>query len=912
VFQSTIADRQLSIERPVMSFMRNLMSGLRALFRKKQVEQEMDEELRGYLDAAVNEKVRFGMSPEQALRAARVEMGSVEAVKEEIRSAGWEATVETLWQDIRYGMRMLRKNPSLTAVAVITLALGIGLNTAIFSMVNALLFRPLPVRHPEQIYTLSAEEKRGGLSNTFSYQDLQEIKNQTDAVFSDVAGVQIFSITGLSVSGKSERMWTNFVTGDFFKMLGIRPALGRFIRPSEGRIASADPVLVLGYSFWKGRLGADPNIVGKKASVNGRPVTVVGVAPEGFRPLSSLFDAHGYMPIGMAVIDSQTQSDFLSDRQDKRLVLIARVKPGVSEQEVRSTVDVVAKRLAAEYPKADDWKTLNAFPLPPTGPTSRPDRSLTVASALFLTLASVVLILACVNVANILLVRASVRRGEIAIRAALGARRSRLIWQLLAESFLLALLGCMGGIVVGLVGNRVLSSLPLHMDAPIVLDFHFDWRVFVYALVAALLAGVIAGIAPAWRATEGDLNELLHGSGRNATASGHRFRKGLVVAQVAGSLMLLIVAGLFVQSLLNVQRSDLGFDPRHILNITIDPHLAGYSQTRAYEFVESLLERVRSLPGVQSASLAATVPMGTNSMGDSIEVEGLGASPGQGASSAGYNVVSPGYFGTMGISLLRGRDMGETDKQNSTRVAIINHAMAERFWPGKDPVGKQFKLKGDLNHPLEVVGVVKNSRTEDFSSPQGPYFYMALGQKRMLPVTLQMRTAGDPESMARGIIGLIRSLEPAMPLADVQTMTDALDTPNGLLLFRLGAGLASSIGILGLILATIGVYGVVSYVATERRHEIGVRLALGALPGEILTMVLRQGTVIVAFGTVVGILLAFGLARLVGHFLVGVSPADPATYAGVTLMLALVAVAACYLPARRATKVDPMVALRYE
>lgn len=818
--------------------------------------------------------------------------------------------LEAFWQDLRFAARMLRKNPGFTAVAVITLALGIGLNTAIFSMVNALLFRPLPVRHPEQIYTLSASGKGGG--NTFSYQDLEDIRTQTTSLFSDMAGVQMLSTTGLSIAGKSERMWTDFVTGNFFEITGIRPALGRFILPSEGHAAGADPVLVLNYSFWKVHLGADPNVVGTRASVNGRPVTIVGVAPQGFRPVSTLIETQGYMPLGMAVVDNQTKSDFLNDRQDKRLVLIARLRPGVSKDKIQSVLEVVAKRLAAEYPKADDWRALTAFPLPPTGPTSEPPQGLGVVGALFLTLAAVVLILACVNVANILLARASVRRGEIATRAALGAKRSRLIRQLLTESLLLALLGCMGGLGVGLAGSRVLSSLPLHMDIPINLDFHFDWRVFAYALAAALLAGVIAGIAPAWQATAGDVNEVLHGSGRTTTAGGHSFRKGLVVTQVGGSLMLLIVAGLFVRSLLNVQRSDLGFDPQHVLNVALDPSLAGYNQTQGYQFVDDLLERVSVLPGIQSASVAATVPMGGNNMGGYIEVEGVLAPAGQQPSSTGYNVVSPGYFETMGIRLLHGRGISATDKQDSIHVAVINQAMAERFWPGKDPIGKQFRLDEDHDHPLEVVGVVRNSRTEDLSSPEGPFFYMAFAQKRVLPVTLQVRTIGNPKAMGPEVIGLIRSLAPALPVAGAQTMTDALNTPNGLWFFQLGAGLTAATGMLGLILAIIGVYGVVSYMVTQRIHEIGIRLALGALPGEILRLVLRQGMSIIAIGSVLGILMAFGVAHLLGHLLVGVSSADPVTYVTVPLMLVLVALAACYIPARRAAKVDPMVALRYE
>ena len=328
-------------------------------FRRRYWDKERARELETYLEIETDENIARGMSPEEARYAAHRKLGNTTLIREEIyrmNSLGW---LEILWQYLRFAVRTLRKNPGLTVVATLTLALGIGLNTAIFSMVNALLFRPLPVRHPEEIYTLSA----AGTGNAFSYQDFEDIRKQTSSLFSDMAGVEVLSTTGLNVSGKSERMWTEFVTGNFFEMLGIRPALGRFIFPSEGRVAGADPVLVLGYSFWKAHLGADPNIVGKKASVNGRPVTIVGVAPEGFRPLSSFFDEQGYMPLGMAVVDNQTKRDFLNDRQGKRLTLIARLKPGVTESNIRSVLEVVAKRLAAEYPKADHWKGLNAFPL---------------------------------------------------------------------------------------------------------------------------------------------------------------------------------------------------------------------------------------------------------------------------------------------------------------------------------------------------------------------------------------------------------------------------------------------------------------------------------------------------------------------------------------------------------------------
>lgn len=818
--------------------------------------------------------------------------------------------VAGITQDVRYGLRMLARNPGFTTVAALTLALGIGLNTAIFSMVNTLVFRPLPVSHPEQIYTFAAQGKSGG--NGFSYQDLADIRKQTPELFSGIAGLQILGATGLSIGGKNERIWTDFVTGNFFEITGVHPALGRFILPSEGQVAGADPVLVLTYPFWKEHLGADPAIVGKQASVNGRLVTIVGVAPEGFRPISTLINSDAYMPLGMAVVDNQTKSDFLSDRNDKNLILVGRIRAGVTQERIRSGLDVVAKRLAAGYPKADDWQALNAFPLPAIGPSDDPGSGLGVVGALFLILAAMVLMLACVNVANLLLARASVRRRETAIRAAWGAGRGRLIGQLLTESLLLSLLGGLGGVVVGLAGNRVLSSLPLHMDVPIILDFRFDWRVFMYAFGLALVAGVIAGIVPAWRATAGDLNEVLHGSGRTTTAGGHGFRKALVVAQVAGSLMLLIVAGLFVRSLFGVQRSDLGFDPAHVLNIPLDPGLAGYSETQSYEFLDKVLEQVRTLPGVQSASVAAAVPFGGHNLGANIVVEGQSTPSGQQTPSAGYNLVSPGYLKTLGIRLLNGRGIGETDRQNSTRVALINQIMAERFWPGKDPVGRRFSMEDDPAHPLEVVGVVRNSRTSDLMSPEGPFFYMPFAQKPALPVILQVRAYGEPESLVQEVSGRIRSLAPALPLSNAETMIDALDTPNGLWLFRLGAGLAAAMGILGLLLAVIGVYGVVSYMTEQRTQEIGIRLALGARRAEILRMIVRQGVLLVVPGTAIGVLAAFALARLARSLLVGVSPADPLTFGGISVLLTTVALAASLIPARRATRVDPMVALRNE
>ncbi|HEV2490425.1 MAG TPA: ABC transporter permease [Candidatus Acidoferrales bacterium] len=889
---------------------------LKNLFRRRRTDQQLDDELRGYVELLAEEKRKTGTSAAEALREAKMELGGVEQVKEQVREIRAGHFLESLWQDLRYGLRMLRKSPGFTLVAVLTLALGIGANTAIFSMVDWLVLRPIPgVKDSGQLSFLIAQLKGGGHDNGFSYPNFEDIRNQSTSVFSYVAGVRPFQMDGLHADGKTMQIWTNYVTGDFFEMLGVQPALGRFILPSEGKVAGADPILVLSYSYWQTHFGGDPNVIGKKVAVNGQPVTIIGVAPKGFQGALAILDTQGYLPIGMAGATLAAKGDFLTDRKaDSEMILIGRLKPGVSLAAAQPVLKVVAERLSQQYPTTDKWVSLRAARLTAAPPGANADSSqpLLVIAGLFLFLAGMVLLLACVNIANLLLVRAGVRGREMAVRAALGAGRGRLMRQMLTESNLLALLGCAGGIVMGIGCSRALSSLSLGTAIPIVLDFGFNWRVFSYAITAALLTGIIVGFVPAIRASRGNLNEVLHEGGRTATGGKHRMRSTLVVAQVAGSLMLLIVAGLFVRSLQNVQHTDLGFDPSHVLNVSMDPREAGYNGVKGTLFLRDLARRVRGIPGVQSASIAASIPTGLYTYGAELKVTGYEQPANQGPIFAGENAVSPGYFETMNIPLIEGRDFLDSDGANSPHVAIINEAMAKKFWPGLDVVGRQFTIVDDPTHPVQVVGVVKNSVTGDITETIGPYLYLPFAQKYMTPATLQLRTKGAPESMASGVLGIIRSIEPAMPTFDVHTMTQALDTPNGFMLFEMGAGLAGVLGILGLALAIVGVYGVISFAASQRTHEIGIRMALGAQRGQILKMIFRQGLLIVGVGLGLGILAALGISRLVGSLLVGVGAADPLTYMSVSILLAFVALAACYIPARRAMRVDPMVALRYE
>ena len=819
--------------------------------------------------------------------------------------------METLQQDIRYGVRMLAKNPGFMIVSIITLALGIGVNTAIFSMVDAFLLRPLPVNDPSGIAVLAYQQQHQNIQTQFSVADYRDIQNQTSGVFSEVFGY-VFGMDGLSVDGKADRIMTNYVTGNYFSALGIKPALGRFILPSEGGVANADPVMVLAYSYWQTHFGGDPQIVGRKVSVDGHPITIIGVAPKGFVGVYPIISVQGYLPLGMLPIEGQA-ADFMTNRQIRGTPVLARLRPGTTLAQAQAVLAIVSQRLSQEHPDADKDLSVQAFPELRARPNPDPNNTVLVVGGLFLGLAGMVLLLACVNVANILLVRATVREREMAIRAALGAARNRLIRQLMTESIVLALLGGVAGILLGIWGSSILASVNIQTDLPINFDFGFDWRVFAYATAAALVTGVVVGIVPAIRASRGNLSAILHEGGRGVVGGKNRLRTTLVVAQVAGSLMLLVIAGLFTRSLSKVQRTDLGFNPDHVLNLAMDPNEIGYNPAQTRDFYKNLLGRVRSIPGVVSVSEASSTPLGYYNNGDNLSIEGYQPPPGQPAPSSLYVAISGDYFQTLGISMLRGRSFSGADDENAQYVAIISNEMAKKFWPNMDPIGHQFKMATEDKHSIVVVGVAGDARFQGVTGQINPVFYVPFAQHQVgnsLEI-LQIRTAGSSETMTPEIEREIESLAPQLPLFDVQTMNHALNTLNGLLFYKIGAVLAAVLGILGLILAIVGVYGVVSYAASQKTHEIGVRMALGAQPLDILRMVFREGFLIVAVGLIVGIAGALGVGRVVGSFLT-VSAQDPVTYVAVTGLLTIVALAACFIPARRAMRVDPMVALRYE
>jgi predicted permease len=823
-------------------------------------------------------------------------------------SAGRLNFLDPLLQDILFGLRMLRRSPGFTTVAIFTLALGIGATATIFSVVDSFLLRPLPINAPEQTAVLAFHQGNGPVQFFFSYPDYLDVREQASASFSGLT-CYLTGMDGLAANGKPERIMTNYVSGNYFSALGLKPALGRLILPSEGNALGSDPVMVLSYSYWKEHFGGDANIIGKTVSVNAHPITIIGVAPAGFGGTNPNLRVQGFLPLGMASIGIYPK-DFMVNRGGHFLFVLGRLQPGVSLQQARTSLTVIGQRLAEAYPGTDKEMTIQPFP---NFQAADPQHTAVLISGLFLGLAVIVLLLACANVANLLLVRATIREREMAVRTALGAARGRLIRQLLTESFVLAFFGGVAGLLLGYFGSATLDSVHLQSDLPIQFDFGLDWRVFSFALGAALLTGVIVGIVPAVCASRGSLAAILREGGRGVTGGKYRLRRALAVAQIGGSLMLLIIAGLYTRSLAEAQRMNLGFDPSHVLNLSMDPNQIGYSEAQGREFYKDLLDRVRALPGVESASIAAVVPLGYLSNIDTPIIDGYQPPAGRPVPPLLYNVVSPDYFRTMRIAMVRGRVFAPADDTNSQYVGIVNEAMAKQFWPNQDPIGRHFQIGTEPGHSIQIVGIAKDSRFSTISGPIAAFFYLPFAQHYTFNSleTLHVRTYGAPEAMIPEVQRLIQTLSPDLLVFDVETMRQGLYTLSGLLIFQLGAGLAASLGGLGLILAIVGVYGVLSIAAGQRAHEIGIRMALGASPGAVLRMVLGQGAVIVLAGLVVGLAAALAAGRVARDFLV-VSPMDPVTYLSASVLLTLIALAACYIPARRAMRVDPMVALRYQ
>ena len=820
--------------------------------------------------------------------------------------------MEILLQDIRYGLRALRKSPALTVIVAITIALGVGANTAMFSLVNGFLIRPLPVPSPDQITVLAIQEKNSPLGALgFSYPEFASFRQQA-AGSAEVFGQALArGFLGFSADGRTDRVSITAVSANYFSGLGVNPELGRLILPSDGESPGGQPVVVLGFSFWQKRFGGDRSVIGRQVRIDGKPVEIIGVVPKQFHGSFSIFEMDGYVPFSFS-FSGGAGANFWSDRNMRLILAMERLKPGVSLSQAQSLFDVISQQQAEQYPATDKGFSVRVLPERQSRPIPYANNSFLLISALFLVLSAIILLLACTNVMNILMARASSRMPELAIRTSLGGSRVRLVRQMLTETMLLVMLGGTLGVLLGMWASGLTGAI--HPSGlPLQLDFGFDWPVFAYAFALVLVTGIFVGLVPALNATRADVNAVLHQGGTIGARGGrHEAREDLMVLQVAGSLTLLIVAGLFVRSLQSAEHMELGFDPNHVLNVTLDPKQDDYNEAQTREFYHELEAKIRAMPGVQSAALTSSVPISTFPSGQKIYVENRLVVPDRPVPVILYDRIDPGYFETMSIPVLLGRGFLDSDNEAAPLVAVINQTMANRLWPGEYPIGKRFSIKSEAGPFLEVVGIARDSKYQSISEDAEPHFYIPLEQNYTSLRILQVRSQVAPALLTGQIERQIRELNPEITIVDIRTMTESLKGATGFFIFRLGASLAAFMGTLGLMLAVVGVYGMVSYSAGRRTKEIGVRIALGATPRQILAMVVGQGMRVVILGVFAGILAAWGVTRLMTHLLVGVTNSDAGVYLGVSIALSIVALIAIYIPARRAAKVDPIVALRYE
>jgi len=909
-----------------MSLLRNITSGLRSLLRKEQVDRELDEELRAYEEMAAEEKMKQGMNPNAALRAVRLERGSVEITKEIVRSAGWESLVETCWQDLRFAARMLRKNPGFTAVAVLTLALGIGANTAIFSLMNAVLLRSLPVQNPSQLVLFGAG-KWGGIMDEvpsrawqlFSYPFYRQVQ-QDGRVFSGVTAVSSMpnGVHGtIGEASEVEAIDARLVSGTYFATLGVNPVLGRAFREDDDRIPGGSPIAVASYSWWKRRFGGDPSIIGKKMSIGATVYTIIGVAPEKFFGTNVGESSDVWIPLSM---EEQLPPGWkgLHDKLFQSLYIIARCKPGVRAEQAQANVNLLFKQavreLVGSQPTNKQLDNIQHASIELTSAAagisqlraqfSKPLRILMAAVGL-------VLLIACTNIANLLLARATNRQREIAVRMSIGAGRSRVIRQLLTESFLLAISGAILGIALATWTIKLLVLMVSAGPQAPPIDIAPDTHVLLFTLLLSLATPLLFGIAPAWRATRVELNSSLK-QGRTTAAVHTPLAKALVVSQVALCLVLLIGAGLFLRTLVNLSRVDTGFNKNNVLLFGVEPASVGYKEdarlTRLYEQIE---ERVSAVPGVTAASFSMfTFNQGSWSEDAWSREESPEAKRNR---EILYNKVGSRFFSTMGLQLVAGRTFNSQDTENSPKVALINETMARRFFPNEPPLGRTFRFGGPDAKPKNdrtVIGVVKDARYMALKERAWPAAYLPYSQDAGYLWDFEVRFSGDAGSTVAAVRQAIREIDPRLPVSSVGTLAGQVD--HSVVDQRLTAQLSGFFSLVAVFLACIGIYGLMSYDVLHRTNEIGIRVALGARQSQVLTLILRQGLVLAIAGVAIGTALALGLTRFLSSQLFGVQPFDPATFVSVAVLLLLIALAACYVPAHRATRVDPMVALRYE
>ena len=822
----------------------------------------------------------------------------------------------TFLQDLKYGARLLAKAPGFTVIAALSLALGIGANTTIFTLINAVLLNPLPVEDPSQLVSVwtTDERNQGGQLgflqlSPMNYKDLRD-KNE---VFTGLAAHQGIPLNIAVNGGEPQQVFGEIATGNYFSLLGAKPAIGRTFTTDDDRNPGERLVAVLGYGEWQKRFGGEPSVVGRTMTVNGQSFAVIGVMPKGFKGTNAIGAPALWVPyMTYPVTTNGFFGELIAPNQRRGLIfnVTGRLKPGVTVQQAEANLKTIARQLAQEYPNENGGRGVTIVPLAQATINPGFRNNIVMAGGLLMTIVGLVLLIACANVANLLLARAAVRQKEIAVRLSLGASRGRLIMQLLTEGTLLALIGGAGGLLLAYWAQGLLWSFrPPFLQADAV-DLHPDVRVLLFTIGVSFVTGIVFGLAPAVQASRPDLVvELKEKTGAPAGANRmFSLRNMLVAAQIALSLVALIGAGLFLRSLQNAQRINPGFDADHLAVMSFDLGAQGYTEERGRQFQQRVLERAASVPGVQAAALGSTVPLFAGGFARTVFLEGQDASDRRAGKLVQITVGSSHYLETLGIPLLRGRALSDIDQPNTPTSVVINETMAKRFWPDQDAMGRRFKFFGQQNFN-QVVGIAKDSKYNFIGEEPTPYIYQATTQVYQPQVSLFVKAA-RPEAVLGTVRGEVQQLDRNLPLTGVFTLTEIFD--QSLWAPRMGASLLAVFAGLSLVLAVIGIYGVMAYSVTQRRRELGIRMALGASRADVLRLVVVQGLRLTMMGVACGLIASFAASRLIASMLFDVSPTDVVTFVAVPALLAVAALGASYLPARRATRIDPMVALRYE
>jgi macrolide transport system ATP-binding/permease protein len=877
---------------------------LAALFRRRHLEEDLEAELRSHLEMAVELNLRQGMTAEDARSEALRSFGGREQIKEIYRDQRGLPLIEAARQDLRFGLRMLGRSPGFSSLAILCLTLGIGANAAVFSWIEGILFRPYPlVTHQEQLLAISGTARGESEHTGISWPDLLDLQRSCTLI--DSFFVSKITGTTLSIGERAEVTTGSIVSANYFDAIGVRPILGRGFRPGEDSGNNAHPVTVISYQLWQGRFKSDSQIIGKTQRLNGVLHTIVGVAPEGFYGTFVGWAMQFWVPASMEDI-FEGGGYKLEDRGARWIEAFARLKRGVTRQQAQQEVTAVAKRLERSYPQTNRGCGIRLWPLWQTPFNNA--RTLLPTLEIMLAVVAFVLIIACANVGNLLLVRSFARSHEMSVRLAIGAGRGRLVKQLVTEGLILSSVGAAGGLLVAhWCGHALVLLFPARGGVAMHLPGEIDWRVLALNAGVCLMATFLIGLTPAIQTRNLDLASALKVESAGVVGGGGRawVHSGLVMMQVSLSFVLLAGAALLLQSLQQIRTTSPGFSTRGVLDTAVNLTEAGYDAQRARNFQDELLNRVRVLPGVESAAFARMTPLSYGSYSSTpIAVDGYQAPPEE-QPIVEYNEVGPGYFGTMGIPLVSGREFTRADDEKAVLVAIVNETMAAKYWRGRNPLGERVQVKGRW---VQVIAVAKDSKYESMRETPKPFFYVPLRQNFARGAGLNIRTRLGPETMATTLAREVHVLDPNLALFEVITLQEQVDrsTSSQLVAVTL-VGVLSGLAVL---LAAIGLYGVMSYAVSQNRRELALRMALGARPSDLLRLVISHGLALMTGGVVLGAAAALGLTRLLGYMLYKVSPRDPLAFGSALLAMMIVSLAACLLPAWRASRTDPVQALR--